>query len=211
MFKSVMFKKTILSLALLAAVFFIGRNSAQEEVQASCDMCPSELISAEEIQQYLRLGQQGGAVGDMQIRSIDVGRTNAQVSLVHRNALQEASGRVAEHSLVTEIYYLLSGGGTVLTSPELIDAVPRAADSYSVTNLNGPGHNAPAVRNGIETVLKEGDVFVIPAGTGHAWIEIPDHASYITFRIDPDKVVKLMDAEDSQRFLESGGDSSVLR
>ncbi len=204
-------KTSAVLLLLVIPIFFLGRYSAQERMQASCIMCQSELISAGEIERYVELGRQSTAVGDMQIRSMDVGRSNAQVSLVHRNALQESSGRVAEHSLVSEIYYVLSGGGTVLTSPELIDAIPRAADSYSVTNLNGPGHNAPAVRNGIETVIGEGDVFVIPAGTGHAWIDIPDHATYITFRLDPDKVVKLMDAEDSRRFLDSGGDIDVLR
>ena len=206
-----MIKKVIPLIVVLTVIFFLGRISAQRDIQPSCNMCQSELVSAEEIQQYVSLGQASTAVGDMQIRSIDIGRSNAQVAVVHRNALQSASGRVAEHSLVTEIYYVLSGGGTVLTSPELVDATPRGADSYPVTNLNGPGHNAPTVRNGIETELNAGDVFFIPAGTGHAWIEIPDHATYLTFRIDPDKVVALMDAADSRRFLESGGDTSVLR
>ena len=50
--------------------------------------------------------------------------------------------------------------------------------------------------------LEAGDVFVIPAGTGHEFVEIPDHATYITFRVDPDKVVALMSAEDSAAYLE---------
>lgn len=185
---------------LLPVVFLAGRITAQRTVEPSCDMCQAELVSLEEIQQYVSLGQRE-TVGDMQIRSLDVGRTQVQVSLVHRNALAERANRVAEHSLVSEIYYMLSGGGTVLTGPELVDPVPRASDSYNVTNLNGPGHNARDVRNGVTTELKAGDVFVIPAGTGHEFIEIPDHATYITFRVDPDKVVALMNAEDSAAFL----------
>lgn len=185
---------------LLPVVFLAGRITAQRTVEPSCDMCHAELVSLEEIQQYVSLGQRE-AVGDMQIRSLDVGRTQVQVSLVHRNALAERANRVAEHSLVSEIYYMLSGGGTVLTGPELVDPVPRASDSYNVTHLNGPGHNARDVRNGVTTELKAGDVFVIPAGTGHEFIEIPDHATYITFRVDPDEVVALMNAEDSAAFL----------
>lgn len=188
-------------LLLLPVVFLAGRISAQRTVEPSCDMCHAELVPLEEIQQYVSLGQRE-AVGDMQIRSIDAGRTQVQVSLVHRNALAERANRVAEHSLVTEVYYMLSGGGTVLTGPELVDPVPRASDSYNVINLNGPGHNARDVRNGVTTELNAGDVFVIPAGTGHEFIEIPDHATYITFRVDPDKVVALMNAEDSAAFLE---------
>ncbi|MCG8414919.1 MAG: hypothetical protein MI746_11935 [Pseudomonadales bacterium] len=206
-----MTKKAISLFSLFSLIFFISHNLAQEDVQPSCNMCSAELVSVEEIQNYIDLGRASSAVGDMQIRAIDVGRSNATVAVVHRNALQSPTGRVAEHSLVTEIYYVLSGGGTVLTGPELVGSVPRGANSYSVTNLNGPGHNATDVRNGVETELNAGDVLFIPAGTGHAWIEIPDHATYLTFRIDPDKVVKLMDAEDSQRFLDSGGDNSVLR
>ena len=196
---------SILMSVLLAGSYMIGRmvgqSYAQRTVEPSCDMCQAELVPLEEIQRYVQIGQ-SEAVGDMQIRSIDVGRTQVQVSLVHRNALAERANRVAEHSLVTEVYYMLSGGGTVLTGPELIDPVPRAADSYNVTNLNGPGHNAADVRNGVTTDLEAGDVFVIPAGTGHEFIEIPDHVTYITFRIDPDKVVALMNAEDSAAFLE---------
>lgn len=188
-------------LLLLSVVFLAGRISAQRTVEPTCDMCQTELVPLEEIQQYISLGQRE-AVGDMQIRSIDVGRSNVQVSLVYRQALAERAGRVAEHSLVTEVYYMLSGGGTVLTGPDLVDPVPRPSDSYGVISLNGPGHNARDVRDGVTTELKAGDVFVIPAGTGHEFIEIPDHASYLTFRIDPDKVVELMDAEDSAAFLE---------
>lgn len=188
-------------LVLLPVVFLAGRISAQRTVEPSCDMCHAELVSLEEIQQYVSLGQRE-AVGDMQIRSLDVGRTQVQVSLVHRNALAERANRVAEHSLVTEVYYMLSGGGTVLTGPDLIDPVPRDPDSYNVIALNGPGHNARDVRGGVTTELNAGDVFVIPAGTGHEFIEIPDHATYITFRIDPDKVVALMNAEDSAAFLQ---------
>ena len=193
-------RKLVWLLLLLPVVFLAGRLTAQRTVEASCDMCQTELVSAEEIQQYVQLGQRE-SVGDMQIRSIDVGRSKVQVSLVHRQALAERANRVAEHSLVTEVYYMLSGGGTVLTGPDLVDPAPRDPDSYNVINLNGPGHNARDVRNGVTTELNQGDVFVIPAGTGHEFIEIPDHATYITFRIDPDKVVALMDAEDSAAFL----------
>ena len=194
-------RKLLWLILLLPVIFLAGRISGQRTVEPSCDMCHAELVSLEEIQQYVQLGQRE-AVGDMQIRSIDVGRTQVQVSLVHRNAWAERANRMAEHSLVTEVYYMLSGGGTVLTGPELVDPVPRAADSYNMTHLNGPGHNARDVRNGVTTELNAGDVFVIPAGTGHEFIEIPDHATYIPFRVDPDKVVALMNAEDSAAFLE---------
>ena len=57
------------------------------------------------------------------------------------------------------------------------------------------------VRNGSTHQLKEGDVFVIPAGTGHEFTKIDDHITYMMVRVDPDKVVPLMDKAVSQAYL----------
>ncbi len=204
-------RKSALPLLLVPVAFILGSNSAQQEVEPTCNMCQAELPTADEIQEYIELSAQSPIVADLQIRSIDVGRANVQAAVIHRGSLQEASGRVAEHSLVTEVYYVISGSGSVLTGPELVNPQVRPANSFAVTNLNGPGHNASGVENGVESELNAGVIFVIPAGTGHAWIDIPDHVTYLTFRTDPDKVVKLMNAADARRFLDSGGDFSVLR
>jgi len=50
--------------------------------------------------------------------------------------------------------------------------------------------------------LEAGDVYVIPAGTGHQFTRIDDHITYIMIRIDPDKVVPLLDADDSEAYLQ---------
>jgi quercetin dioxygenase-like cupin family protein len=68
--------------------------------------------------------------------------------------------------------------------------------------LNGPGHNAADVRNGVSHQLKAGDVFIIPAGTGHEFTRIPDHITYLMIRVDPDKVVPLMNADESAKYLD---------
>jgi quercetin dioxygenase-like cupin family protein len=68
--------------------------------------------------------------------------------------------------------------------------------------LNGPGHNAAAIRDGVEQELRAGDVLVIPAGTGHQFTKIDDHITYLMVRVDPDKVVPLMNEADSRRYLD---------
>lgn len=193
-------KKTASLLLLLPVVFILGRISAQEDVQPSCDMCSAEYISAEEIGKFAQVGRMN-SITDQQVRSIDLGRSNVQVAVAHRGQLNERVGRVAEHDLVTEVYYVLSGYGDILTSPDLVDAVRRPADNRAVMTLNGPGNNAADVRNGVSHQLKSGDVLVIPAGTGHEFTSIPDHISYLMVRVDPDKVVPLMDGEDAAAYL----------
>ena len=134
---------------------------------------------------------------------MDVGKTNVQIAVAHRGQLTERRGRVAEHDLVTEVYYVLSGAGTVLTSPDLVNKQRRPPDNRAVMFLNGPGNNAEDVRNGGINELKAGDIFVIPAGTGHEFTKIDDHITYLMVRADPDKVVPLMDAAASRAYLES--------
>ena len=187
---------------LVAMAFMVGRFSAQE-VQPSCPMCPATYVSAEEISEYEAVSKATGLT-DQQIRSIDIGKTNLQVAVVHRGALSAPRPRsVAEHDLVTETYYVLSGGGTVRTGPELVDKVRRPPDNRAVMSLNGPGHNAADLRNGVIHQLSQGDVFVIPAGTGHQFTRIEDHITYLMVRVDPDKVVPLMDESASRAYLDA--------
>ena len=194
-------KKIFPLLLLFPVVFLLGRLSAQEDVQPSCLMCAAEYVSLEEISKYMQVGRDKG-ITDQQLRSIDVGRAKVQIAVAHRGQLEQRIGRVAEHDLVTEVYYVLSGSGDIMTSPELIDSVRRADDNRAVMTLNGPGHNAADVRNGVTHQLKAGDVFIIPAGTGHEFTRIPDHITYLMIRVDPDKVVPLMNADESANYLD---------
>jgi mannose-6-phosphate isomerase-like protein (cupin superfamily) len=168
----------------------------------SCDHCEAELITLEEIESYIDVAKLTGLT-DQQIRSLDIGRSNVQVALAHRGPLSEPNPRsVAVHNLVTEVYVVLSGSATNISGPELIDAQPRPDDYRAVVYLNGPGQNAEAIANGTEVQLEAGDVYVIPAGTGHQFTRIDDHITYIMIRIDPDKVVPLLDAAGSETYLQ---------
>ena len=186
--------KVMFLVPAFAGTFILGSLFGQE-VQTFCDDCEATYIGAREIQEYLEVPSV-----DQQVRSLDVGNSQVAVAISHRGRLEEPGG-VAEHDLVTEVYYVISGSGTNVSGSDLVDAVPRGAGSYAVERLNGPGHNARAIRNGTTHELRAGDIFVIPAGTGHQFTRIDDHIRYVMIRIDPDKLVQLMDEADSRAYL----------
>ena len=201
---------TLLTGAMLVlAAFVLGRLSAQDAdagPDPSCNLCPADYVPAEEIAAYERVAMETGLT-DLQVRSIDIGKANVQVALVHRGPLEEPRPQsVASHDLVTEVYYVLSGGGTNLTGGDLIDSQRRPADNRAVQFLNGPGRNSASVRDGATYEIEAGDVLVIPAGTGHQFTRIDDHITYLMVRVDPDKVVPLLDAEASQAYLAEHGE-----
>jgi mannose-6-phosphate isomerase-like protein (cupin superfamily) len=196
-------KKVVIVFVIVTAAFTLGRLSAQQRSLASCVMCDAAYVSAAEIARYEELGRSQSII-DQQIRSIDIGKSNVQIALAYRGRLDEPGPRsVAEHSLVTEVYVVLSGSATNRTGPDLVDTVARPPDHRAVVGLNGPGSNSADIRNAATQDLHPGDVFVIPAGTGHQFTKIDDHITYLMVRIDPDKVVPLLDEAGSRAYLDA--------
>ena len=99
-------RSILLSVAVVVVAFLLGRVAAQD-VEASCDMCPSTYISADEIRRYADLGRETGAT-DQQVRSIDIGKSNVQFAVAHREALDEPRpNSVASHDLVGGTHYIV--------------------------------------------------------------------------------------------------------
>ena len=191
----------VVAMLAVAAAFVFGRLSAQG-IEPSCRMCPSTHIPASELQAYEAIGRATNVI-DQQMRALDIGKAQVEIALVHRNKLDAPAARsVAEHDLVSEVYYVISGSGTNRTGPDIVDPQRRPADDRAVLTLNGPGANGTDIRNAVEHQLDVGDVLVIPAGTGHQFTKIDDHITYLMIRIDPDKIVPLMDEAASRAYLE---------
>jgi len=198
--------RTIIGVAAAAAAivtaFAIGRLTAQEGV-ASCRLCPSTYLARTEIAEYEAIGRATNVI-DQQMRALDIGKAQVEVALVHRGKLDAPAPRsVATHDLVSEVYYILSGSGTNRTGPDVVDPERRPPDDRAVRLLNGPGANGTDMRDPAVHELTAGDVLVIPAGTGHQFTKIDDHITYLMIRIDPDKVVPLMDAAASRTYLDA--------
>jgi len=172
-----------------------------QEGHPSCNKCSGTYISSSEIQAYLKRSL-GEAVMDQQVRAVDIGKSNVDIGVVYRGKTD--GGVVAEHDLVSEVYHIIEGSGTLVLGWDVTDLKRRPADDRAVRLLNGPGANGKTIRNGVTYELKPGDVVIIPAGVGHQFTKIDDHISYLMVRIDPDKVTPLKDEAASKADLAGG-------
>jgi mannose-6-phosphate isomerase-like protein (cupin superfamily) len=132
---------------------------------------------------------EGGA--DRQIKVVDVGKLNVGVGVLRQGARKTAAGEPVigiSHAQVTEVYYVLSGTGILITGTEIESPAPLAADSDVVKVAVGPSLRATFM-GGQRRTVAAGDVVVIPAGVLHGWVEIPDHVTYLSIRPDPDRVL----------------------
>jgi len=198
-------KRLMLGLAaagFLAASMNVHSLGAQQtNPQPTCRMCEGTYLPAAEIQEYTKKAIAEGRT-DQQARDVDIGKAHVGLGVVYRGKL-DAPGpdSVAEHDLVSEVYYIMSGSGTLVLGPDIANLKRRPADAETVRLFNGPGNNGSTIRNGKTYNLKAGDMVVIPAGTGHQFTKIEDDLSYVMVRIDPDKVTPTMDEEASKKWL----------
>lgn len=144
-------------------------------------------VTKRDIETVLR-APEGGA--DRQIRVVDIGKLNLGIGVLHRGQVKTTVGPVRGlvHTQVTEVYYILSGSGTLMTGGEIMDARPMAADSEVVRVAVGPSITGSS-KDGVRRIVGPGDVVVIPAGVFHGWVEVPDHVTYLSIRPDPDRVL----------------------
>lgn len=175
--------------------------TAQQDPQPTCKMCPATYVANDEIQAYAKKAMTE-KLTDQQVRDVEIGKSHIGIGVVYRGRLASpAPESVAEHDLVSEVYHIIEGSATLVTSPDLVNKKRRPADLETVRLFNGPGNNAESVRNPVTHQLKAGDVIVIPAGTGHWFTKIDDHITYLMVRIDPDKVTPLKDEAASKEYL----------
>jgi mannose-6-phosphate isomerase-like protein (cupin superfamily) len=152
---------------------------------------------------------------DRQIVSVDIGKLNEAVGVIHRGptgaaataaanpiAPDQACGQQAaaapaganpggiSHDHQTETYIILSGSGTLVTGGHIVNGRKSAADSEVTKVLNGPSCSGLiAGADVVKRIVHPGDIIIIPATVPHGWTDIADHVDYLSVRPDPDRVL----------------------
>jgi mannose-6-phosphate isomerase-like protein (cupin superfamily) len=191
----------VASACLAAAATQAHAQINPTDPQPTCPMCPGTYIPLAELDAYHDKALTEKLL-DQQVRDVELGRAHVGIGSVHRGKLDKpAPNSVAEHDQISEVYHIVSGSGTLVLGPDIVDRQRRPATMRTVVEFNGPGNNGSEVRNGVAYDLKPGDVVVIPAGTGHWFTHIDDHLDYIMIRIDPDQVTPLKSEAQSRDYL----------
>lgn len=189
-------------LSIVFAVLFPFSAVFAQDAHPTCKGCPGTQIPNQELKAYIQRAIANNII-DQQIRGVDVGKANVDIGVVYRGKLEApAPDSVAEHDQVSEVYYILDGSATLVTGPDLVGEKRRPANAPTMA-LNGPGSDAASIRNGVTHELKQGDVMIIPAGTGHWYTKISDHITYLMIRVDPDKITPHKSEAESKAYLAS--------
>jgi len=150
----------------------------------------STVIPEREVNEVLLQGLDnlaaGSTVSDIVVRHLNVGEENIGVSVVQRSKVEvrDTIGGIA-HPDLDEIYYIVSGTGTMVTGGEFVNK------QSNVSALLGPMDRGE-IRGGVLQYVEPGDIAIIPKGMPHGWHKIDtDAISYIIFRADPNKVMDL--------------------
>lgn len=158
-------------------------------LQAGATPLPATDVSAADIQAVLTEAI-AKKITDTPIRTVDAGGHNVGIGLVHRPKGTNLLGGVL-HDVVTEVYYVIEGAGTLVTGGALISPERRDDQHSSVVRINGPGVSGQGIDGGHRRRIAKGDVVIIPGGTPHWFPEVEEDITYIVVRVDPKRVVTL--------------------
>jgi mannose-6-phosphate isomerase-like protein (cupin superfamily) len=144
-------------------------------------------ITAAEVQAVLNAPTGGG---DRQMKVVDIGKYNVSVGVLRRGKTTPGAPVGAiNHEHVTEVYYVISGTGTLVTGGTVDNVSPLPADGEVVKVAVGPSNSGTFREPAQSRNVGPGDIIIIPAGVYHGFSDVPDHVHYVSVRPDPDHVL----------------------
>ena len=161
-------------ITLLLSAPALAQSTTQKPAQ---EPLPATDITAAQVQAFLKALPKD-AISDLPIRAVDVGGYRVGVYGVFRPKSQPGDA-IAHETRTTEIYYIVEGGGTLVTGGKIVDLKPPP-----------PGRNAgprgDRIEGGVSRHVSKGDIIIIPGRTPHWWSSLDSDLNYLIYRPDPD-------------------------
>lgn len=130
------------------------------------------------------------AIADRLITAVDMGAYNVGVGVLRRGPTKPGAPVPAiNHEHITEVYYVISGSGTLLTGGTVTNARAVAADNEIVTTVVGPSNQATFDKPAQRRKVGPGDVVIIPPGVYHGFDDVTTGIDYLAVRPDPNHVL----------------------
>jgi mannose-6-phosphate isomerase-like protein (cupin superfamily) len=173
--------------AILGAIALAGAN----ESLADADFKVVTIISSDTLD-AAKDGAPADRVSDQPIKHVASAAGNLGIGVVHRPVI-EAGGpiRAIQHHKQSEVYRVMGGSGTLITSAGMSDSSPLDPAGYVVTDLTGPSDTGVITDIEHSQLIGEGDIVIIPAGVAHGFSEITEAITYLVVRVDPERLVAL--------------------
>ena len=144
-------------------------------------------ITAAEVQAVLNAPS---TIADRLIRAVDMGTYNVGVGVLRRTPTKPGApvGAIM-HEHITEVYYIISGTGTLFTGGEVINVRQTPADNEIVTTVVGPSKQGTFKEPAQKRKVSPGDVVIIPPGVYHGFDDVTTGIDYLAVRPDPNHVL----------------------
>jgi len=145
---------------------------------------PGTFVTPAEMTEELRTApNQAAHLIDRPVRVIEAGTHQIGVAIVKRT---DADQGALVHDKIDEIYYVLEGGGTIVTGGKLVNE-----EHTGTSPTIGPGWKGTAIQGGETRRLNAGEIVMIPAGTPHMFTKLDGPIRYLIYRVDPGDVLAL--------------------
>jgi mannose-6-phosphate isomerase-like protein (cupin superfamily) len=143
-------------------------------------------ITKDELARAIAARAIGSTTGLASLGAVRAGDDRINVDVLQRSGAGE-EGPVS-HNVVTEIYYVLEGGGDIETGGVIPDPKPMTrANGEPVNPANiGPSIRGERITGGTIRHIAKGDVIMIPPGVPHRFKSLDGSITYMVVRMNPD-------------------------
>jgi mannose-6-phosphate isomerase-like protein (cupin superfamily) len=149
-------------------------------------------ITAAEVQAVLKAPS---VIADRLLTAVDMGAYNVGVGALRRGpTMPGAPVGAINHEQITEVYYIVSGTGTLLTGGAVTAArAVTAGDAAGkeILTVVGPSNQGTFTKPAQRRAVGPGDIVIIPPGVYHGFDDVPAGGiDYVAVRPDPNRVLQ---------------------